>query len=45
MENNQKGEIIIYQSKCGKTDLDVKLGQETVWLSQAQMCELFDKNK
>jgi len=43
--NNQKGEIVIYQAKGGKTALEVKLQQETVWLSQAQMCDLFDKNK
>ena len=43
--NDQKGEIIIYQAKGGKTALEVKLQQETVWLSQAQMCDLFDKNK
>jgi len=45
MENNHKGEIIIYSSKGGKAGLKVKLQQETVWLSQTQMCELFDKNK
>ena len=43
--NDQRGEIIIYQAKDGKTALEVKLQQETVWLSQAQMCDLFDKNK
>ena len=37
-----KGEVIIYKTKDGKTSLDVKLEQETVWLSQKQMSELFD---
>jgi len=43
--NDQRGKIVIYQAKDGKTALEVKLQQETVWLSQAQMCDLFDKNK
>ena len=33
--------IIIYQSEDGKTQLDVKLEQETVWLTQKQIAELF----
>lgn len=36
-----KGEIIIYQTSDGKTKLDVKLENETVWLSQEQIAELF----
>ena len=35
------GKIIIYQSEDGKTQLDVKLEQETVWLTQKQIAELF----
>ena len=34
--------IIIYQSADGKAALEVQLEQETVWLSQKQMAELFD---
>ncbi len=34
--------IIIYQSADGKAALDVHLEQETVWLTQKQMAELFD---
>ncbi|MFH1562952.1 MAG: RhuM family protein [Nitrospirota bacterium] len=41
MEN--KGEIAIYQSKNGKTSLDVHLEQDTVWLTQKQMGTLFNK--
>ncbi|MDL2228528.1 virulence RhuM family protein, partial [Odoribacter sp. OttesenSCG-928-L07] len=40
-----KGEIIIYQTPDGDTNLDVRLEDETVWLSQAQMIELFDTTK
>lgn len=38
-------QIIIYQSKDGRTRLDVRLEDETVWLSQMQICELFQKSK
>lgn len=38
-------QIEIYQTDDGKTELNVALEQGTVWVSQAQMCELFDKNK
>lgn len=37
--------IIIYQSEDGKTHLDVYMTQETVWLTQMQLCELFNKSK
>ena len=40
-----KGEIVIYKAKDGKTALDVKLEQETVWLSINQMTELFGRDK
>lgn len=36
-----KGEIIIYQTDDGSTSLDVKLEQETIWLTQKQIAELF----
>ena len=35
-----KGEIIIYQSSDGQTELDVRLEGDSVWLSQAQMARL-----
>ena len=38
-------EIVIYQSEDGKTQLDVKLEGETVWLTQAQMSELFQTDR
>ncbi len=42
MENNQ---IIIYQTEDGETLIDVTLEQDTVWLSQSQMIELFKSSK
>mgnify|MGYP000237315405 FL=1 len=36
--------VVIYQSADGQAFLDVRLEQETVWLSQKQMAELLDKN-
>jgi prophage maintenance system killer protein len=37
-------EIKIYQVEDGQTEIEVKLHDETVWLSQKQMAELFDKD-
>lgn len=46
METNKlDNKIIIYQIDDGKTQLDVKLENETVWLTQAQMAELFQKDR
>lgn len=39
------GEIIIYQSKDGQTAIDVRLEEETVWLTLDQMAELFERDK
>ncbi len=39
------GEIILYQNSEGNIKLDVRLEEETVWLTQAQICELFQKSK
>lgn len=38
-------EIVIYQAEDGKIVLDVQLEQETVWLSQAQMVALFERDQ
>jgi hypothetical protein len=38
-------EIIIYQNSDGNINIDVRLEEESVWLTQAQMCELFQKSK
>jgi hypothetical protein len=37
--------LILYQTEDGQTRIEVRLLDETVWLSQAQLCELFDKDK
>lgn len=36
-----KGEVILYKTADGMTSLDVKLEQETIWLTQKQIAELF----
>jgi hypothetical protein len=38
-------EIILYQTPDGNTKIDVRLENETVWLNQAQMVELFQTTK
>lgn len=43
MENNS--EIIIYQTQDGETKIDVHIDGDTVWLSQADMVELFQSSK
>ena len=43
MDNN--GEIIIYQTDDGLTHIDVKMKDETVWLTQAQMAQLYQTSK
>lgn len=42
---DNKGNIIIYQTKDGQTSINVVLGNETVWLTQNQMAELFDTDR
>ena len=43
--DNLNGDIIIYQTENGLTKIDVKIENETVWLSQQQMAELFKTSK
>ena len=43
--NITDGEIIIYQTEDGQTKIDVKFENETVWLTQAQLCELYQTSK
>ena len=38
-------EILIYQNSEGSIKIDVRLEEESVWLTQAQICELFQKSK
>ncbi len=42
---DQHGEIILYQTEDGKTIIDVRFEDETVWLTQAQLCELYQTSK
>ena len=39
------GEIIIYRTEDGRTQLEVRLENENVWLSQQQMSELFQTSR
>ena len=41
----KQDQIVIYQTEDGKTQIDVRLENETVWLTQAQMVELFQTTK
>ena len=45
MIDNENGDIIIYQTDDGLTKIDVKIEDETVWLSQQQMAELFSTSR
>lgn len=45
MIDNINWDIIIYQTDDGLTKVDVRVENETVWLSQQQMAELFDTTK
>lgn len=42
---DSKSQILIYKSDDGSTNLQVTLEGETVWLTQDQMAELFDKGR
>ena len=41
----QRGEIILYQTADGRTKIDVKLENETVWLTQDQLVILFERDR
>ena len=43
--NDNQGDVIIYQAEDGKTKIDVRFVDETVWLSQQQMVELFKTSR
>lgn len=44
-KNLGNGDILIYQSEDGRTHIDVRMEQETVWLTQQQLCELYQTSK
>ena len=41
----EKGEIMIYQADDGLTHIDVRMENETVWLTKAQLCEQYQTSK
>ena len=41
----QDNEIIIYQNETGDTRIEVKHADETVWLSQQQMADLYQSSR
>ena len=42
---NDLGDVVMYRTEDGKTSLEVRLEGDTVWLTQAQMAELFKNTK
>ena len=42
---NEYGEILIYQTDAGQTNIEVKIEDDTVWLTQQQMSELFQTSR
>ena len=42
---NKNNEILIYQTEDGQTQVDVRMENDTVWLTQAQMAELFQTDR
>ena len=45
LPNENQGEIVIYQTDDGDTKIDVRFIDETVWLTQKQMAELFQSSR
>jgi hypothetical protein len=45
MSTDNHGEIIIYQTEDGLTNIEVKIQDETVWLTQQQMADLFQTSR
>ena len=43
--NVENDRIVIYQTEDGQTQIDVRLENDTVWLTQAQMADLFQKDQ
>ena len=40
-----ENKIVIYQTEDGQTQIDVRLEDNTVWLTQSQMADLFQKDQ
>jgi hypothetical protein len=45
VQQEGRGEVVLYQTPDGKAALDVRLEGGTVWLTEAQMTELFETTK
>lgn len=45
MELNETGKIVIYQTKSGQTKLEVKISDDTIWLTQLQISYLFNVDR
>jgi hypothetical protein len=45
MDAGSKGHVALYQAPDGDLRLEVQLEHETVWLTQAQMVELFQRDQ
>lgn len=45
MKEDSKGQIIIYRSDNGTVQVDVLIEEDTVWLTQQQMAELFQTSR
>ena len=45
MKEKNQSQLIIYQTETGETKIDVRFQDETVWLSQQLMAELFHTTK
>ena len=43
--DGEKNEIIVYQPEGGEFHIEVRVDQDTVWLTQAQMAELFNSTR
>jgi prophage maintenance system killer protein len=44
MKNEEKSQIVIYETEDGQTQIDVRLDGETVWLTRQQLADLFNRN-
>ena len=45
MSSEISSDFLLYQTEDGQTKIDVKIEGETVWLTQSQMVELFQRDK
>ncbi len=45
MSDEPRGNLIIYETEDGRARIERRLVDETIWLSQALMSELFDRSK